>query len=137
MHSAFWPACAGQPLRLCAEFSSGGSTLLQFFWAPEAREVCARRGLFGDKCSLSQVQTELGARSDFALHSFAAEHGEALAGFMLPAERVYDAAKCCFLGRLLPQLKASLIACSPVHLAENNTLVRPASHLAYCVMSCL
>ena len=74
--------------------------------------MCARRGLFGDQCSFEQVRKELAEYSDFALHSFAAAHGKAFAKFLLPAERVRDAAKCRFLARLLPELKASLFACS-------------------------
>ena len=67
------------------------------------------------------MRKELAEYSDFALHSFAAAHGKAFAKFLLPAERVRDAAKCRFLARLLPELKASLIARSPIHLIPNHT----------------
>lgn len=72
--------------------------------------VCCR-GLFGEQCSFDQVRKELVDYSDFALHSFAAAHGKAFVKFLMPAERVEDAAKCCFLKQLLPKLQARLVDC--------------------------
>ena len=63
------------------------------------------------------MRKELAEYSDFALHSFAAAHGKAFAKFLLPAQRVRDAAKCRFLARLLPELKASLFAWRIIHSA--------------------
>ncbi|KAK9838506.1 hypothetical protein WJX81_003780 [Elliptochloris bilobata] len=64
------------------------------------------RGLFGEQCSFEQVRKELAEYSDFGLHSFSAAHGKAFVKYLLPVERVQDAAKCRFLARLLPELKA-------------------------------
>lgn len=91
--------------------------------------MCACRGLFGDQCSFEQVRKELAEYSDFALHSFAAAHGKAFAKFLLPAERVRDAAKCRFLARLLPELKASLFAWFISHSHSNSSCTRSISNL--------
>jgi hypothetical protein len=71
-------------------------------------QLCPCRGIFGEQCSLEQVRKELAEYSDFALHAFSAANGKAFATFMLPADHVQDGAKCRFLARLLPKLKACL-----------------------------
>ena len=85
------------------------------------------------------MRKELAEYSDFALHSFAAAHGKAFAKFLLPAQRVHDAAKCRFLARLLPELKASLFACCFIpHLRMKSTFAWFISHLrlkSTCAMS--
>ncbi len=92
--------------------------------------------MFGDQCSFEQVRKELAEYSDLALHSFAAAHGKAFAKFLLPAERVRDAAKCRFLAQLLPEVKVSLIARSSMLSGSNQHPSLDSLPVTSCSESC-
>ena len=68
-------------------------------------EQCPRRGIFGDTCTLEQVQAELLGYSDFSLHCLALNNAPRFSEFLLDPEHLMDSAKCRALAELLPKLK--------------------------------
>ena len=68
---------------------------------------CLCRGIFGDTCTLEQVQTELLGYSDFSLHCLALNNAPKFSQFLLDPEHLMDSAKCRALAELLPKLKVS------------------------------
>ena len=65
--------------------------------------------MFGNTCTLEQVQTELLGYSDFSLHCLALNNAPRFSQFLLDPEHLMDSAKCRALAELLPKLKVSPI----------------------------
>ncbi|CAK0783636.1 hypothetical protein CVIRNUC_006835 [Coccomyxa viridis] len=68
-------------------------------------KIAHPRGIFGDTCTLEQVQTELLGYSDFSLHCLALNNAPKFSQFLLDPEHLIDSAKCRALAELLPKLK--------------------------------
>ena len=63
--------------------------------------------MFGDTCTLEQVQAELLGYSDYRLHCLARSNAPRFYQFLLDPEHLMDSAKCRALAELLPKLKVS------------------------------
>ena len=73
------------------------------------------RDIFGGQATEAKVLAELQGYSDFDLHALARSNGGAFAKFLLEDSRLFGSAKCCFLAKLLPELKVgtSCQNCTP------------------------
>lgn len=87
------------------------------------------RDIFGGQATEAKVLAELHKYSDYELHSLSLSNGGPFTKFLLEEKHLYSSAKCCFLAKLLPELKVSSDLSEDVDMSHKSFESLQQTHL--------